>query len=195
MADDTAVTHSIQGFVKIYVRGQLFEMARATLRQSSFLWRLINDEPNSEDGFYHTDRDPEKFKCLMNYLVENRVDGILPCSVVDLFNESLFYGIQLPNNDCWGTTLSYTLSNINIYDIRRQLKSFADQQGILGWATWRKRVLLDIEFHVHRTIDLNIITRYMDLQEEQQIFIIDSLKQNDHRYVVSALFRCPRTRK
>ena len=110
--DKTKKKDDLQGFVKISVRGILFEMARTTIYCSAFLWQLINDEPNSEDGFYHIDRDPKLFNCLMNYLVTNSIPDILPCNVRDFYNEALFCCIDLPEKDCWGTTLSYTLTNI-----------------------------------------------------------------------------------
>ncbi|CAF1569114.1 unnamed protein product [Didymodactylos carnosus] len=203
--DDTADTKEstdnrkkktdLGGFIKIFVRGTLFEMARTTIRRSPFLWRLINDQPNSEDGFHHTDRDPKKFECLMNYLSENCVPDILPCSVRELYNEALFYGIDLPENDCWGTTLSYTLKNINTYDIRGQLKSFAYKHGIFGWVEWRQRVSLVNEFHCHRTIDLNVVNEYMLDQASKQIFMIQSKSQRDERLSPAPLFQCPKTRK
>ncbi|CAF3706375.1 unnamed protein product [Rotaria sp. Silwood1] len=183
----------MQGFVKIFVRGHLFEMARTTIMRSKFLWQLINDEPNSDDGFYHIDRDPKKFECLMNYLVENHVSDILPCSVRDLYNEALFYNIDLPDDDCYGTTLSYILKNINTYDIRGQLKSFADGNGVFGWVEWRQRISLYIEFHCHRTIDLNIVRKYMLDQHSKQIFMIQSSNQRDIRDPPLTVFRCPKT--
>jgi len=33
---------NLQDFIKIFVRGKLFEMARTTIYRSTFLWRLIN---------------------------------------------------------------------------------------------------------------------------------------------------------
>ncbi|CAF0970010.1 unnamed protein product [Didymodactylos carnosus] len=170
-------------------------MARTTIRRSAFLWRLINDQPNSEDGSYRTDRDPKKFECLMNYLSENCVSDILPCSVRDLYSEALFYGIDLPENDCWGTTLSYTLENINTYDIRGQLKSFADKHGIFGWVKWRERISLNIEFHCHRTIDLNLINKYMFDHASKQTFMIQSESQRDRRLSPAPLFQSPKTPK
>jgi hypothetical protein len=185
----------LHGFVKISVRGTLFEMARTTIYRSAFLWRLVQDSRNSNDGFYHIDRDPNKFNCLMNYLVENQVSRILPCSVQELYNEALFYGIDLPENDCWGTTLSYTLKNINKYNIRGQLKSFADRHGIFGWVEWKQRLLVNIEFHCHRTIDSNLVYKYMVDQESEHIFIIQSVNEKDKRKASSATFQCPKTGK
>ena len=185
----------LQGFVKIVVRGRSFEMAKTTIMRSTFLWRLINDEPNSQDGSYHIDRDPKEFQCLMNYLVKNEVADILPCSIRELYNEALFYGIDLPENNCWGTTLSYILENINTYNIRGQLKSFADRHGIFGWVEWRQRISLDVEFHCHRTIDLNLVKQHMLDQCSKQIFMIGSVNQRDQRDSPFTQFQCPKTGK
>lgn len=84
---------------------------RTTIRRSPFLWRLINVPPNSDDEFYNIDRDPDKFEYLIHFLVENSIGTTLPCSTVELYNNSLFYGIELLDDDCWGTTLSYILKH------------------------------------------------------------------------------------
>jgi hypothetical protein len=131
----------------------------------------------------------------MHYVVKNRIPNILPCNVQDLYNEALFYGIDLPANDCWGTILSYTLKNINTYNIRDQLKSFVDQYRIFGWAEWRRSLSLDIEFHCHRTIDLNLVKQYMFDQTAKQFFMIQSSNQKDNRFPSAALFQCPKTRE
>ncbi|CAF1184656.1 unnamed protein product, partial [Rotaria sordida] len=167
--------------------------AKTTLMRSKFLWRLINGKPNSEGGLYHIDRDPKKFECLMNYLVENHVPDILLCSVRDLYNASLFYGIDSPEDDCWGTTLSYTLENIKTYNIRGQLKSFADANNIFGWAKWKQRTLVDVEFDCYRTIDLNIVNDYMLDQASQQRFNIKSANQIDRRNQIHTMFECSKT--
>jgi len=196
IADIETTRSDLEGFVKIFVRGVLFEMARTTIRSSEFLWKLIQDKPNSNDGFYHIDRDPEKFKCLMDYLVENRVPDILPCSGRNLYQESLFYGIELPENDCWGTTLLYTVNYINTYNIRGRLKSFADAHGIFGSVEWKQRVSLNIKFHCIRTMDLKIVKEYMSDQMAKQIFMIKSLNENDERRPPPCpLFQCPKTYK
>ena len=183
----------LQGFIRIFVRGTFFEMARTTMMRSRFLWRLIDDPPNGEDGCYHIDRDPKIFDCFMHYLVENRLRSTLPCSVVDLYHEAKFYGIELPENDCWRTVLSYTLKNINMYNIRTQMKSFAHQHGIFGWANWRQRLLVDVEFHCHRTFDLNIVHEYSDVKLLEHTFEIQSTSEKDIRKRISTMFTCSRT--
>ncbi|CAF1301957.1 unnamed protein product [Didymodactylos carnosus] len=193
--DNKKVKVDLQGFVKIFVRGTLFEMAKMTISRSQFLLRFISDPPNSEDGCYHVDRNPNIFVCLMDYLSQTRVPDILPCSVRDLYSEALFYGIDLPEHDCWGTTLSYTMTRINTYDIRGQLKSFADRHSIYGFVEWRQRISLVLEFHCHRTIDLNVVHEYMLDQATKQIFMIQSYSQRDNRRPSAPLFQCPKTFK
>ena len=191
-ADFTA--DQLQGFVKIFVRGTFFEMSRTTMLCSPFLKRLLN-YPLDEDGCYHIDRNPKIFEFFMDYLVENELRSTLPCSVVDLYREAAFYGIELPENDCWGTVLSYTLKDINTYNIRAQIKSFADQHGIFGWTKWRQRLLVDVEFHCHRTFDLNIVHEYIDTKLLERTFTIQSTDRKDIRQRISIMFTCSRTSK
>ena len=87
------------------------------------------------------------------------------------------------------------MKNINAYDIRGQLKSFADQHGIFGWFDWRQRISLDVEFHCHRTIDLDLVQQHMLDQSSKEIFMIRSENQRDQRGSPLTKFQCPKTGK
>ncbi|CAF1350714.1 unnamed protein product [Rotaria sp. Silwood1] len=114
-------------------------MVRATVSRSAFLWRLINDKPNSEDRFHHNDGDSKKFECLMNYLVKNRVPDILPCSVRDLYNETLFYDKQDKSSKSPSkTSLSSSSSNDSCSE---SAKHFMKQLTVEDVKTWLQQTM------------------------------------------------------
>ncbi len=75
------------------------------------------------------------------------------------------------------------------------MKSFADEHGIFGWVKWKQSAALDIEFHCHRTIDLNLIKEHMFDQALNQKYRIQSRNQRDEKDPPVALFECPKACK
>jgi len=75
------------------------------------------------------------------------------------------------------------------------LKSFADKHVIFGWLKWKQRIALYIEFHCHRTIDLNLIKEHMFDQALNQKYRIQSRNQRYERDPPVAPFECPKAHK